>query len=72
MTRELLFSMVHETGLEPARSCDQRILSPLRLPVPPLVPTKLPLRIELKLSDYKSLRLPLADRSIMRFISLII
>ena len=25
-----------EAGLEPARPCDRRILSPLRLPIPPL------------------------------------
>ena len=29
---------IHETGFEPVRSLDQRILSPLRLPIPPLVP----------------------------------
>ena len=46
MTRELLFSMVHEAGLEPARSFDQRILSPLRLPIPPLVPMELPKGLE--------------------------
>ena len=28
--------MVPKAGLEPARSCPRRILSPLRLPIPPL------------------------------------
>lgn len=27
--------MVRKAGIEPARGCPQRILSPLRLPVPP-------------------------------------
>ena len=31
-----LTSMVGETGVEPARHCWQRILSPWRLPIPPL------------------------------------
>ena len=38
--------MVHEAGLEPARSFDQRILSPLRLPIPPLVPMEPPEGLE--------------------------
>ncbi len=28
--------LVGKVGLEPTRSCDRRILSPLRLPIPPL------------------------------------
>ena len=28
--------MVPEAGIEPARPCDRGILSPLRLPIPPL------------------------------------
>ena len=31
----LLFLLVPGAGLEPARPCGQRILSPLRLPIPP-------------------------------------
>ena len=32
----LLFVLVPETGVEPARPCGQRILSPMRLPITPL------------------------------------
>ena len=51
-------------GIRTHKVYDRGILSPLRMPVPPRQPMELPLRIELRLSDYKSLRLPLADRSI--------
>ena len=31
----MTYMMVRKAGIEPARGCPQRILSPLRLPVPP-------------------------------------
>ncbi len=34
-SRKLLKIMVPGVGLEPTRPCGQRILSPLRLPIPP-------------------------------------
>ena len=39
LAKELLFlKMVPEAGVEPARCCPLGILSPVRLPIPPLGP----------------------------------
>ena len=42
------FSLVPETGLEPVRCCHHGILSPGRLPVPPLGQIKKPIQFALK------------------------
>jgi hypothetical protein len=39
-------ALMPEAGLEPARSCEHRILSPERLPIPPLGQCNLPTYID--------------------------
>ena len=48
-----------EAGLEPARSCPRGILSPLRLPIPPLRHLEAPHRIELWMRVLQTRALPL-------------
>ena len=49
--KELRRLMVLEKGFEPSRSLEQRILSPWRLPVPPLQHILIPLRLHYKKRD---------------------
>ena len=57
--------MVGMKGLEPIRSCLQRILSPLRLPIPPH-PHKLevPIGFEPMITELQSVALPLGQGTI--------
>jgi hypothetical protein len=51
--------MVGMVGLEPTRSFDQRILSPLRLPIPPHPPMEVPVGFEPTITELQSIALPL-------------
>lgn len=51
--------MVEMEGLEPSRCYHQRILSPLRLPIPPHLQMEVPARFELAVTELQSAALPL-------------
>ena len=52
--------MVGTVGLEPTRDFSQRILSPLRLPIPPRSHLlEVPTRFELVITELQSIALPL-------------
>ena len=57
----VIYRMVGTGGLEPTRDFSQRILSPLRLPIPPRPDIKLevPARFELAITELQSIALPL-------------
>ena len=58
--------MVGTVGLEPTRDFSQRILSPLRLPIPPRSHLlEVPTRFELVITELQSIALPLGYGTIM-------
>ena len=60
--------MVPKGGLEPPRSCPLRILSPVRLPIPPLrhnyIILEAPSGFEPEIKVLQTLALPLGDGAI--------
>ncbi len=52
-------NVVGMKGLEPLRCCHQRILSPLRLPIPPHPQLEVPVGIEPTVTELQSIALPL-------------
>ena len=56
------FLCLGTTGLEPVRYCYQRILSPLRLPIPPCphkIKMEVPAGLEPAITELQSVALPL-------------
>lgn len=51
--------MVGTVGLEPTRDFSQRILSPLRLPIPPRPHLEVPIGLEPMITELQSIALPL-------------
>ena len=50
--------MVGIVGLEPTRCCHHRILSPMRLPIPPYPQVEVPAGLEPAVTELQSVALP--------------